>query len=140
MQLNAQGAGSEYGRYRPACGPFGEQDTYQLPNGTRSLGTRNLPRPCFWLANNTFTRNIANSNYNSFQATVERKAADMTFLVAYTFSKALDNSSNFGDWMNFTNYRLSRGLSSFDMTHNFVASYNWAIPFDRAFSAALPSA
>ena len=55
-------------------------------------------------ANNTFTANIANSNYNSFQATVERKAADMTFLAAYTFSKAMDDSSGFGDLMNFTNY------------------------------------
>ena len=40
---------------------------------------------------NTFTRNSANSNYNSFQATVERKAADVTFLAAYTFSKAIDD-------------------------------------------------
>src|SRR5260370_37461879 len=37
--------------------------------------------------------------------------------------------------MNFPNSRLSRGLSSFDVTHNFVASYNWSIPFDRAFRA-----
>jgi len=35
--------------------------------------------------------------------------------------------------MNFTNYRLSRSLSSFDVTNNFVASYNWALPFDRTF-------
>jgi hypothetical protein len=27
---------------------------------------------------------------------------------------------------------LSRGLSSSDITHNFVASYVWALPFDRA--------
>jgi hypothetical protein len=31
---------------------------------------------------------------------------------------------------------LSRGLSSSDITHNFVASYIWAIPFDRAFGNA----
>ena len=55
--------------------------------------------------------------------------------MAYTFSKALDDSSNFNDYMNFSNYRLSRGLSNFDVTHNFVASYNWAIPFDRTFGA-----
>ena len=57
----------------------------------------------------------------------------MTFLVAYTYSKAIDDSSGFDDWVNFTNYRLSRSLSAYDVTHNFVASYNWAIPFDRAF-------
>jgi hypothetical protein len=57
----------------------------------------------------------------------------VTFLAAYTFSRALDDSSAFGDNVNFTNPRLSRGLSSADVTHNFVASYIWAIPFDRAF-------
>jgi hypothetical protein len=58
------------------------------------------------------------------------------FLAAYTFSKAIDNSSGFGEWVNFVNPRLSRSLSSFDVTHNFVFSYNWALPFDRAFKGA----
>jgi len=35
--------------------------------------------------------------------------------------------------VNFFNPKLSRGLSSTDVTHNFVASYVWAIPFDRLF-------
>jgi hypothetical protein len=134
-QLNAEGAVDlNTGASNPACGPYGEQDTYQLPNGTLVQGTRTNLGPAFG-SNNTFTRNSANSNYNAFQATVERKASDVTFLAAYTFSKALDDASTFGDLMNFTNYRLSRGLSSFDVTHNFVASYNWAIPFDRAFGS-----
>ena len=58
----------------------------------------------------------------------------MTFLLAYTYSKALDDASSFDGFMNFSNYGLSRGLSSFDVTHNVVASYNWAIPFERALS------
>src|SRR5262249_28133593 len=80
--------------------------------------------------------NIANSNYNAFEVTVERKAADVTFLAAYTYSKAIDDSSAYGESVNFTNYRLSRALSQYDLTHNFVFSYNWSIPFDKA--AALP--
>jgi hypothetical protein len=119
----------------PGCGPYGEQDTYQLPDGSLVHGTRTTLGPDFGYGN-TYTRNSANSNYNAFQVTAERKAADVTFLVAYTFSKALDDASAFGDLMNFTNYRLSRGLSTFDVTHNFVASYTWAVPFDRAFSSA----
>ena len=83
------------------------------------------------------TANIANSNYNAGEITVERKAADVTFLAAYTFSKGMDNASGFGDLVNFTNYGLSRALSSFDVTHNFVVSYTWEVPFDRAF-AGLP--
>ncbi|MBZ5596388.1 MAG: TonB-dependent receptor [Acidobacteriia bacterium] len=134
LQLNARGAVDlNTGLSNPACGPGTEQDTFQLPNGTKVYGTRTSLGPAFG-ANNTYTRNSANSNYNSFQASVERKASDMTFLAAYTFGKAMDDASTFGDLMNFTNYRLSRSLSSFDVTHNFVASYNWALPFDRAFS------
>ena len=48
--------------------------------------------------------------------------------------QTMDNASAFGDLVNFANPRLSRGLSSTDITHNFVASYVWAIPFDRAFA------
>jgi hypothetical protein len=81
---------------------------------------------------NTNTLTTANSIYNAGEITVERKANDVTFLAAYTFSKAIDDSSAFGDLVNFANPRLSRGLSSTDITHNFVASYVWAIPFDRA--------
>lgn len=128
MQLNQMGA-------TPTCGPNGEQTTYTLPNGSQVFGTRTALGPAF-SQGNTYTANIANSNYNSLQISAERKASDVTFLLAYTYSKAIDNASGFGDWVNFTNYRLSRALSSYDMTHNFVASYNWAVPFDRAFSKA----
>ncbi|HET9321884.1 MAG TPA: TonB-dependent receptor [Bryobacteraceae bacterium] len=143
LQLNAIGA-TDLTTSSTGCGPYAENDIFQLPNGSKIYSTRNYlgsnycPTSstliCF-SQQNTFTQNSANSNYNSFQASLERKAADMTFLIAYTYSKALDDSSNFNDYMNFTNYRLSRGLSNFDLTHNFVASYNWAIPFDRAFRA-----
>jgi hypothetical protein len=80
--------------------------------------------------------NIANSSYNAGQVTLERKAANMTFLAAYTYSKAIDNSSGFGQWVNFVNPRLSRSLAAFDVTHNFVFSYSWDIPFNRAFPGA----
>lgn len=36
--------------------------------------------------------------------------------------------------MNFSNFRLSRALSSFDSQHNFVVSYIYSIPFDRIFA------
>jgi hypothetical protein len=140
MQLTAQGA-FDSSTQTPGCGPNGEQDTYTL-NGQTISGTRNtLLNPNFCPAantlcfgsGNTFTKLIANSIYNSGQISLERKAGDVTLLAAYTFSKALDNSSAFGDLVNFTNPRLSRGLSSTDVHHNFVASYVWAIPLDRAF-------
>jgi hypothetical protein len=127
-QLNQEGA-------TPTCGPYGESNIYTLPNGTQINGTRTALGPAFG-PSNTITANIANSNYNSFQASVERKASDVTFLLAYTFSKAIDNASAFNDWVNFSNYSLSRALSSYDTPHNFVASYNWSLPFARAFPSA----
>jgi hypothetical protein len=48
----------------------------------------------------------------------------------------MDNSSAYGQRINFTNYALSRSLSSFDNTNNFVFSYNYLIPFDRLFHSA----
>lgn len=142
------------------CGPHAENDVFQPPTaalGSCQTGT-STPNPqcyystrqrilnpnycpgnvtliCFGYAN-TYTRTNTNSIYNAGQITVERKANDVTFLAAYTFAKALDNSSAFGDVLNFANPKLSRGLSSTDITHNFVASYIWAIPFDRAFKGA----
>jgi hypothetical protein len=90
---------------------------------------------CFG-SGNTNTLTSANSIYNAAQITVERKANDFTFLGAYTFAKGLDDSSAFNDLVNFQNPKLSRGLSSTDITHNFVVSYIWAIPFERAFANA----
>jgi len=127
-QLNAEGA-------TPTCGPYGEQITYTLPSGQQVFGTRTTLGPAFG-ANNTITANIANSNFFSFQTTVERKAGDLTYLIAYTYGKAIDNASAFGDLVNFSNYRLTRSLSSYDIRSNFVASYSWAIPFNRFLKTA----
>jgi hypothetical protein len=152
QQLNALGAidTSTQGN----CRPFAEQDVFALPVGTAAPakaftttcpsgfagsvcinGTRDFLGPNF-SQNNSFTVNIANSNYNSGQISLEHKAGNMTFLAAYTYSKAIDNSSGFGQWVNFENPRLTRSLSSFDTTHNFVFSYAWAMPFDKAFANA----
>ena len=76
---------------------------------------------------------MANSVYHSGQATVQRKAGDVTFLASYTLAKAIDDSSAFGELINFSNAKLSRGLSSTDVHQNFVVSYVWEMPFDRMF-------
>ncbi|PYX28326.1 MAG: TonB-dependent receptor [Acidobacteria bacterium] len=119
----------------PTCGPNGEQQTYTKANGEQVFGTRDKLGPAF-SQNNSFTANIANSNYNAGEITVEHKASDFTLMAAYTYAKGIDNSSGFGQWVNFANFGLSRSLASFDVTHNFVVSYVWAIPFDRLFSGA----
>jgi Carboxypeptidase regulatory-like domain/TonB dependent receptor len=130
------------------CGPNAEQDFFTSPSGTTTVyGTRDsLLNPnycpaagslCFGYGN-TFTKLVANSIYHSGEVTVERKAGDVTFLAAYTLAKAMDDSSAFGELINFENAKLSRGLSSTDVHQNFVVSYIWQMPFDRVFHGALP--
>jgi hypothetical protein len=158
QQLTAQGAIDVTAGGTLGCGPGNENDVFQLPSATVPCDTPTLtPLPgcvystrqsllnpnfcpggtqvCFG-SSNTNTLNSANSIYNSAQISVERKASDLTFLAAYTFAKGLDNSSAFNDLVNFADPRISRGLSSSDIRHNFVVSYVWAIPFDRAFQNA----
>ncbi len=165
QQLSAEGA-FDVTAQTSGCGPGAENDVFQLPTATVPCNTASpTPLPgcvygtrirssafpyalqttnycpgsatlvCYGYGN-TNTLLTANSIYNAGQITVERKANDVTFLAAYTFAKALDNASGFGDLVNFINPKWSRGLSSTDITHNFVASYIWAIPFDRAFGNA----
>jgi hypothetical protein len=140
VQLTAQGAN---------CGPNAEQNTFTVGAntiyGTRDTllnpntcdGTTGLNSPtgqtlCFGYGN-TFTKLVANSVYHSGQVTVQGKAADVTFLASYTLAKAIDDSSAFGELINFSNARLSRGLSSSDVHQNFVVSYVWEMPFNRMF-------
>jgi hypothetical protein len=74
---------------------------------------------------------VANSAFNSLQVNLRHTSGRMTFVAAYTFSKSLDDSSNLADKQpNPLDNRLSRGLSSFDVTHNFVVSYSYLLPFD----------
>jgi Carboxypeptidase regulatory-like domain len=158
QQLTAQGAIDVTAGFTLGCGPGNENDVFQLPTATVPCDTLSpTPLPgcvystrqkiltpnfcpggaqvCYG-SNNTNTLTSANSIYNSAQITVERKATDFTFLAAYTFAKGLDDSSSFNDLVNFENPKLSRGLSSSDIRHNFVVSYIWAVPFDRAFGNA----
>jgi len=139
-QLNAQGY-TDASSGAPGCGPNLEQDTFTLGAST-VYGTRDtLLNPnycpgaqslCFGFGN-TFTNLVANSIYHSGQVTVQRQAGDVTFSASYTLAKAIDDSSAFGELINFSNAKLSRGLSSTDVHHNFVASYVWEMPFYRMF-------
>ena len=66
----------------------------------------------------------------------------MTFMASYTYSKSLDNGSSYlsglngaAEELNPVNPKLSKGLSAFDLTHNFVLSYSYEMPFDKLFRA-----
>ncbi len=78
---------------------------------------------------------IANSNYNSLQASFEKKGRSFDLQVAYTFSKSIDNASSFENIMKPICDRCNRSLSLFDARHRVVVSYVWELPF-RKYSGA----
>ena len=75
---------------------------------------------------------IANSAYNSFQASLDKRFAHgLQFTTAYTFSKSFDEASSFEGILNPINPALSRSLSTFDARHRIVVSYYWELPKSR---------
>jgi hypothetical protein len=82
----------------------------------------------------TAQKTVGNSHYNALEVNLRFTAGSRgTLLVGYTYSKSIDDASNLGEQTNPFNMRLTRALSSWDMTHNFVATYTYALPFDRFF-------
>jgi hypothetical protein len=75
---------------------------------------------------------IANSAYNSLQASLDKRFAHgLQFTAAYTFSKSFDQASSFEGILNPIDFRRSRALSSFDARHRIVVSYYWELPFQH---------
>ncbi len=80
---------------------------------------------------------IANSSYNSFQASVNKRfSKGVQLLAAYTWSKSMDQASSFENLINPFNPSLSRSLSQFDARHRFVLSYLWELPLPKYDGAA----
>lgn len=84
---------------------------------------------------NPYVSTIAKSAYNSLQASLKHNSSHGEFLVAYTYSKCMDDGSSLQDATNPFNHNLTRSLCAFDVTHNFVASYSARLPFDKWFHA-----
>jgi hypothetical protein len=116
------------------CGPFSESTVFTTASGQVINGTRGPLGSNFGSDTNQTT--IGNSNYNSLQVTLRHTSGPLQLLAAYTYSKSLDQSSNLGEEVNPLNPSLSRALSSFDITQNFVVSYSYQLPFAHLFHAA----
>src|SRR6202044_4209049 len=116
------------------CGPFNESNVFVTTSGQTINGTRGALGSNF--GSDTTETTIGNSNYNSLQVTVRHTSGPLQLLAAYTYSKSLDQSSNLGEEVNPLNPSLSKALSSFDITQNFVVSYNYQVPLARLFRAA----
>jgi hypothetical protein len=117
----------------PTCGPFGESNVFTTASGQVINGTRGPLGPNF--GSDTDQATIGNSNYNALQVNVRHTSGRLELSAGYTYSKSMDQSSNLGEEVNPINPALSYALSSFDITHNFVVSYNYRIPFESLFHA-----
>jgi hypothetical protein len=94
-----------------------------------------------------YQQNIGISNYHSLQTRVERRFSNgLTFLAAYTWGKALTDSVDhlstsgagngvdvgaFRELQNPKDRRAEYGPAEFDVTHRFVVSGVWQLPFGR---------
>ena len=106
-----------------------------LINGTAAF---NSVVPYAGYASIGMYRDDANSHYNSLQASLNsRIQKDLTFQAAYTYSKAIDSSSNNGNgWdLNDTadpyNRAYGVGPAAFNHTNVFVANFVYDIPAFR---------
>ena len=111
------------------CGPFGENNVYTSSAGQVINGTRSPLGPNF--GSDTYQTTIGNSTYNALQLSLRHSTRSLEIFAAYTWSKSLDDASNLGEEVNPINPSLSRALSAFDMTHNFVVSYDYQLPLAK---------
>jgi hypothetical protein len=123
------------------CAPFGETGTYYPITGGVINGTR-YPFGSAFGSDGLFST-MANSNYNALEASLHHTSGRLQVLVSYTYAKAMDNSSSWGpgsgsggvEIINPVNPKLGKSLSAFDVTHDFVVSYVYELPFDKLFHA-----
>jgi Carboxypeptidase regulatory-like domain len=138
-----------------SCGPGGENNTYNLaetfafggityPAGTALQGTRSGLNPTLvndavpgnYFGNDDYQGTIGNSSYNALQVSLKGVSKRLTYTLGYTYSKSLDQASSLSDVVDPFNFNLTRGLSAWNMTHNFVATYDYRLPLERLTSHA----
>jgi hypothetical protein len=117
----------------PTCGPGGEDTVYYPIGGGQVNGTRGPLGSNF--GSNADQTTIGHANYNALELSARHTSGRVEFSAAYTYGKSLDQSSNIGEEVNPFNPSLSYALSSFDVKHNFVLSYEYQLPFDRYLGA-----
>lgn len=98
-----------------------------------------VPRPVPQFDEINLIESRANSNYRSLQARLQQRLSDgLALLASYTWSRSIDDASNFfpsaGDPnypQNSYDFRAERGRSNFDVRHRFSASYVYDLPFGK---------
>ena len=55
----------------------------------------------------------------------------LTYSLSYTYSKSIDQASSISDAVDPFNFNFTRGLSAWNLKHNFVATYDYRLPLQR---------
>jgi hypothetical protein len=108
--------------------------------GLASLNARR-PNPTY-ARSMSMDKSIGNSNYNALQVKAERRmATGLTFLTAYTWSKAISGPADIGGQVgggfyigaiqDIYNLAAEHSISGFDQTHRFVQTIIYDVPFFR---------
>jgi hypothetical protein len=116
------------------CGAGGEDTVYFPIGGGQVNGTRQALNGAAggqYFGSNAQQVTIGHANYNALELSARHKSRRLEFAAAYTYAKSMDESSNVGEEVNPFNPSLSYALSSFDVKHNLVVSYEYQLPFDR---------
>jgi hypothetical protein len=127
----------------------------QIPANT-SLGTPTIPRAQLIRPYPRFTtvtlyrNNIGHSTYHSFQSRIEKRfSRGLTFSIAYTFSRLIDDAGAVFDSAVLTgpvpnyqaadsfNKRLEKDVSTGNVPHIFASGFVYDIPFGRGRSHSL---
>ena len=115
------------------------RDINQPQPSVLPLGLPIVPRPDPRFDDIDLLESRANSNYNALQARFQQRLSrGFSTLASYTWSKSIDDASNFfssaGDPnfpQNSYNVAAERGRSNFDVRHRLSVSYSYALPFGK---------
>jgi Carboxypeptidase regulatory-like domain/TonB-dependent Receptor Plug Domain len=109
-----------------------------INQATPGPGDPQTRRPFPNLGSVTFRDSESSATYHALQTRLERRfSGGASFLVAYTFSKVINDASLYendptaGGPQDVRNLRAERGLAAQDVRHRFVASYVYELPFGR---------
>jgi hypothetical protein len=128
--------------------PLGVNINQALPPSAQCLATPaatgcsvNARRPFQGFGNITggFVSSAGNSTFHGMTVRFERRFTNgLSFLSSYAWSKSIDDGSGIstgsdssGNAQNVRNLRAERAVSDFDVTHRWVLSYVWDLPFGK---------
>jgi len=127
----------------PGFRNLNQRAVIQNADGSQSAGGR--PYPAF--GDIQWMENRVSSDYNSLQTRLEKRfSSGLSALVSYTWGRALTDAPDhistsgggagidtgtFREPQDSYNLKADRGPAEFDVTHRFVASYIWELPFGR---------